>query len=29
MGFRILHYLEPAVNIFPFIDKPNRFVNNR
>jgi hypothetical protein len=29
MGFRILHVLEPAINLFPFIEKPNRFVNNK
>lgn len=29
MGFRILHVLEPVIKLFPFIDKPNRFINNK
>ena len=29
MGIRVLHLLEPAVRLFPFIDKPTRFINNK
>jgi protein transport protein SEC61 subunit alpha len=29
MGIRLLHILGPAVKIFPTIDKPTRFINNR
>jgi protein transport protein SEC61 subunit alpha len=29
MGFKILHLLEPAMKLFPNIDKPNRFINNK
>jgi protein transport protein SEC61 subunit alpha len=29
MGFKILHVLEPAINLFPIIEKPMRFINNK
>jgi hypothetical protein len=29
MGFRILHVLEPAVKLFPYIDRPTRYINNK
>lgn len=29
MGFKIIHFLEPAFKLFPTIDKPNRFINNK
>lgn len=29
MGFKILQVLEPAIRLFPIIDKPTRFINNK